>query len=180
MFIAGDYNLPQAVWSNGNLGVTVQCPISSPAFTLCETFSFLNLYQHNYVHNSRNILLDLIFSNLESVSGLPAIDLLHHDSIHHTSCVFDIPTCHLDNILETEGVVFDFRKGEYESINYHLSMIEWDNYLDMNDINTAIAQLYDILFALMQTYIPTKILKPNPKFPRWEAKKQHNAQKNGP
>ncbi|KAG5881595.1 hypothetical protein JTB14_031069 [Gonioctena quinquepunctata] len=82
-FIAGDYHLPQAAWSNGNLGVTVQCPISSPAFTLCETFSFLNLYQHNYVHNSRNILLDLIFSNLESVSVLPAIDL--HNSIHHTS-----------------------------------------------------------------------------------------------
>ena len=45
MVIAGDYNIPDAIWGNDSLDLTVQCPFNSPVNVLYECFSFNNFYQ---------------------------------------------------------------------------------------------------------------------------------------
>lgn len=164
--IVGDYNLPHVRWFNSSLGLTVRDCSDSAAIALAETFSYLNLYQHNNITNSRGTILDLLFSNLEEMSTSPALDLLHHNSTHHTAIVFDLTVPTTVEHLEVNVSVFDFARGNYVAINNYLNSVAWDRYLDKLNVDTAVHQFYDVLYHSMNTYIPRKIIR-NSTFPHW-------------
>lgn len=81
--ILGDFNLPEAVWARDELGITVQCPDSSSAVLLASVCAFLNLCQLNSVPNNRNVMVDLILSNL-CLNVERAEDIIFPNSMHHT------------------------------------------------------------------------------------------------
>ena len=60
--IVGDYNLPEIIWWNDDLGL-LSSGHSSSADCLIEFFPFLNLFQLNTISNANNVMLDLIFSS---------------------------------------------------------------------------------------------------------------------
>jgi Reverse transcriptase (RNA-dependent DNA polymerase) len=166
LIICGDYNLPLAVWSNGVLGVSVECSETSPASIVCECFSFLNLYQLNNIPNSRGVYLDLIFSHFDSVKVNSGLDLLHHNSIHHTAYTFDLSLMGNNPELDFEEVVYDFNRADFYAINYYLASVDWSNYLCKTDINLAVAQFYDVIYSAMEMFIPLRTLKKS-SYPQW-------------
>uniref|UniRef100_A0A6P7FR53 Uncharacterized protein LOC114333112 n=1 Tax=Diabrotica virgifera virgifera TaxID=50390 RepID=A0A6P7FR53_DIAVI len=87
-YIVGDFNLPSVQWSNSNNGVKVNCSSGSPALYLAQTYGFYNMFQMINTPNSRNVFLDLLFTNDNSMECCKSLDPLFCDSIHHTSYTF--------------------------------------------------------------------------------------------
>lgn len=48
--LAGDYNLPEAVWLKDDLGLLVRCPNNSFANTIQQYFSYITLFQCNAIY----------------------------------------------------------------------------------------------------------------------------------
>lgn len=71
--LAGDYNLPFLSWSNDAHGLCFQTQTISE-FTIPERLAFHGLFQHNYILNSHHSILDLLFSNLNSITVKHALD----------------------------------------------------------------------------------------------------------
>ena len=83
LYLIGDYNLPKAVWSCDNMGVTVPVDAEDCQRALCDSFAFLGLHQLNGIRNANGVLLDLLFSADSSAVVKVALDILLPCDAHH-------------------------------------------------------------------------------------------------
>lgn len=165
LVLCGDYNLPEAIWFNENLGLNVRCPDNSPALVILDNFSFHNLFQVNSISNSRGIFLDLIFSSFSNIIVSNPLDNIFENSISHSAVSFQL-TSEQEKYLEYEEYFYDFRNGNYISFNDFLISINWETTLDKYNINLAVEQFYDILYSGINMYVPLKKYKTST-FPGW-------------
>ena len=63
VIICGDYNLPNATWNNIDNTMVVDSNNDPKVLSITNCFSYLNMFQINYLPNSMNTFLDLVFSN---------------------------------------------------------------------------------------------------------------------
>nr|CAH7757875.1 unnamed protein product [Callosobruchus chinensis] len=132
-----DYNLPNVTWENDGYGLSAACRPSSPATELSNIFGYLNLFQVNSVPNSRNILLDLIFSNVNIIVNTP-LDYLFENSLHHSSVCFDL-VMQTSSRARYEEYYFDFL--------YELAVI---------DCGTAVIKNIFVRLKIVYLEIPTR------------------------
>lgn len=156
VILFGDYNLPDAAWWNDEMGVCVNCPQSSPATTVAESFAYLGLFQQNCVPNSRGVFLDLLFSNCGSVKTEHAYDLLWRNSIHHSACSFSLPVLLPVSPLQYTYWQHNFGRGDYESVNDALALVDWDSLFYNCDVDVAVNKFYDILYTVVDDFISKK------------------------
>lgn len=168
IFVFGDYNLPDALWSNDEFGALVQCCNGSPAIGVAQAFGYLNLFQHNQVPNDRNVYLDLVFSNVSSLEVLKARDILLESSLHHIAyeCALPIVSRPGTANLSYTDFYYDFRSGNYRDLNIFLASIEWERCLNGSDINLATGLFYELISTGIALYIPVKRYKTS-SFPKW-------------
>jgi len=72
--LTGDYNLPFISWSNDTHGLCFLTQTISEYTSIPERLAIHGFFQHNYLLNSHHSLLDLIFSNLSSITVKQALD----------------------------------------------------------------------------------------------------------
>ena len=164
IILAGDYNLPDARWSE--TGGLVHCHPSSSAKELFNCFSFLNLKQTNYIPNNNDTFLDLVFSNFPELSVSTAVDrLLDRDYAHHIAYSLDLPIT-LSPILKYNIKYYDFRNADLVAINDYLASVRWDDVMNVVDVNTACERFYECIYSAIDLFVPVKTFK-NGNFPCW-------------
>lgn len=165
--ICGDFNCSSINWSSS----FAQVGMDSKADILINTYSFLNLSQINYIPNSRNTFLDLVFTNINDIKVSKATDQLSNESIHHYAYTVDFNLVTSNN-LQYSDICFDFNGADYESLNYFYNSYEWDTILSSNHIDIDTDCFYKIIFEGMHRFIPYKyVINNSPKFPAWFNKK---------
>lgn len=166
LMLFGDYNLPEATWNNDNFGVGVNCPQGSAAVFLAQCFSFLHLFQLISIPNSRNVFLDLLFSQDSNIQTSLAEDLLLSDSTHHYAYKFSIQASSFNNYLSYEEFYYDFKNANYNGLNDYLSSINWVEYLNTIDVNRATELFYEIVYTGVALFVPLKKFKTS-LYPKW-------------
>lgn len=168
MYLFGDYNLPNAVWSNDEFGTMVQCPGGDPALEVARSFSYLKFFQHNNIPNDRNVFLDLVFSNVKDLEVVRASDLILDLSLHHTSykCLITVSEKTSSNNLAYTEFYYDFRNGNYRELNNYIASIDWVSCLGSRNINEATNLFYELLWTGIAYFIPLKKYRTST-FPKW-------------
>lgn len=165
LVLCGDYNIPGAIWYNDDLGLNVDCIENSPANIILNSFSYYNLFQINSIPNSRNAILDLIFSSFRDIKVFHPIDFIFPNSIYHSAVTFNLSpkaTSHLNY----EEYFYDFKGGNYIGMNDFLASIEWNLVINQSDVDLSMTQFYDIMYTAMNSFIPVKKFKTST-FPVW-------------
>lgn len=167
LIIAGDFNLPFVNWNDCNPGSNLGGNLRDIWNIFISTYSLLNLSQVNKIPNSRNVFLDLVFTNLPYLKIDRAPEELCNSSIHHFPYSFSILTPK-HNPLASSVQVYDFRNGNYNDLNFYLSSVDWEQYFDGLELDEQVNIFYEILFYAINTFIPQKIIKTrNNKYPCW-------------
>lgn len=168
IIIAGDYNLPGIKWSKDGLNSEAFCSkrIYDSAFLLAESCAFLNCTQINSIPNSRNIFLDLVFSNTPNLNCILANDILLNNSMHHNAYCLNYKCKIEDGNLNFNEYSFDWFKADYANINCFLNNINWENLFSNCNIDEAANQFYVSLYEAIRLFVPKKQIKTS-NFPCW-------------
>ena len=117
-----------------------------------------------YAHKSGNIL-DLVCTNFpDKISNIIVSDNNWVGSDHRTINL----NLHFENKKErkTQRMVYNFKKANFDGLREHLKYIPFDTSLMDHDININLLQWSDILFQVVDLYIP-KIAIRNSQRPSW-------------
>lgn len=164
--LIGDYNLPSIEWvqhSHNDEIAATKCDGEIEAY-FCDLLSFLNLSQHNCIHNHNNVILDLVLCNYDNVEVVRTEPLVPLDSNHPPMLITLHNTCF--SILEEQTrYQYQFHKAPYNLINDILSKIDW-NFLYSSDIDICVDQFYTVLHDIITEYVPRKRISKS-SFPKW-------------
>lgn len=169
IYIFGDYNLPEAQWSNDEYGVQVECPGTSNALLLAQHFGFLQLFQLNEFPNRRKVFLDLVFSNDCSANVTLSADPILPDSLHHYGyeCIVGVLFKKEDsNNLSFHDFYYDFKHANYVGLNNFLAGVPWEQHLSFSDINFSLNNFYEALGVGIALFVPLKRYHSNT-YPNW-------------
>ncbi|XP_050516568.1 uncharacterized protein LOC126891435 [Diabrotica virgifera virgifera] len=171
--LAGDYNLPQAKWGNDELGLTVTGTENESVSIVANCFSFHNFFQRNEILNNNGVSLDLVFSNLESINVTPAVDKIFENSLNHTAISFELVCEENLDFMNYEEYFYDFRNGDYFSINNYLASINWEGLFLSGTADSMVVIFYDIIYSLIEHFVPLKKYKIST-FPSWFSSELRN------
>ena len=149
--IIGDFNIPGY----------------SSAFTdrhstlLRDYESLLNLSQYNFITNSNNRTLDLVFSTLPCTVSRCLEELVSID-MHHPPLSISIPFEGIrppqfsSHISQT---VYNFKKANYQLLYKAISEIDWSQLSSIPNVDEACTYFYSALFHVIDKYVPTTVIK---------------------
>lgn len=164
LILCGDYNLPEAEWSNVDNGLRVECPNGSSAVTLVDSFTFLDLLQMNYVRNTRGRLLDLVFAHVGDVSVSCSVDPLLPANVNHTPLDIMLTSADCDS-MNYEEYFYDFKNADYLAINNFIACYNWESVFS-EDLDYSLECLYNVLYTAIVYFVPVKKFKRS-SFPVW-------------
>lgn len=162
----GDYNLSGAHLFSNDEGLNFVGKLSESFIFDCFTLNEFS--QYNTSFNKSGSLLDLVFSNIKNtfVSSVINDYLVSVDNYHPPLKVsFELNKNNIIHDTLTNSQ-YDFRKGNYPAINHTLNSIDWHLLYNYNKIETACNTLYEIIFDVIDKFVPKKITT-LPKFPHW-------------
>jgi hypothetical protein len=169
--IIGDYNIPNARWVKDDDGLTdVRGSRRGPHVrVLMETMRFMNIEQYNYIGNKNDSIFDLVLSDLNCDVERCDFPLVPEDG-YHPSLLVNIPTVVEETNLSVKHTAkYNYRKANFDHINSKLATIDWNDLLNGKNTNDAVSTFYDVLFSVIDTYTPKKIIKSSG-FPIWYRK----------
>lgn len=171
--ICGDFNLPEASWTNQDDGVSVQCPPFSSANIVCANYNYLNMWQVNSIPNSNGRFLDLIFSNCKESDVSVAVDNIFGTSMHHLAYEIAQPTSSVTDKLKFDVFYYDFKNTNYQAVNDFLAGVPWEAVLDANDVDVCVENLYNVLYDVIALFVPVKRFKSS-NYPIWFSRELTN------
>ncbi|KAK9503959.1 hypothetical protein O3M35_010409 [Rhynocoris fuscipes] len=140
--IMGDYNLPGISWNHPTSGVpwcstSRSSSTSKQAYTVIDSFSFLNFVQYNFIKNPYNNVLDLVFSQSSDVNVSLCDNPLVNIDLPHPALEIDLPV----------DVDFSFKKTLIEVPNFTDCDYNAVKCMNYNSITTSDEQMIENLFA---------------------------------
>lgn len=158
VIICGDINIPGALRSNDDLDLELSCKMSSPFMVLRNCYGVYNMYQFNTVANSRNVFLDLVFSNHQSINVELAIDLLLPNNVQHNAILTRILCQNVTYYLQFENNFFDFCNANYIGMNYYFSTLDWNFSYDL-DVDRSVPYFYNILHYAIENILRQLLIR---------------------
>lgn len=165
--IIGDFNVPSLIWRpvQGVQWLEVSETPNDVCRRVSELIEFLNLNQYNHFYNENHTLLDLLLSTSECQVLAPEA-LLSNVVPHHPPFQFHIEFHPNISLPVRHTPKYNFYKANYELIRKELLEINWQDELDPRSTDEALDRFYDILFNIIDKYVPYKIKK-CPRYPSW-------------
>ena len=162
IIVLGDFNIPEYISCYSS------SVISSNIYYDCDNFSkFLGLSQKNFVLNSNERLLDLVFSNTEChvihAEEVLTLEDAHHPALEVSVCLLKEKTTCIP--IKTHGE-FNFKKADFPSLYYHLSEVDFSFLDSAKDVDGAIELFYGKLLNIFNSFVPTK-RQPLGTYPEW-------------
>ncbi len=78
----------------------------------------------------------------------------------HSPVIFNLQSSYPKNTKIVRNI-WNFKQGDFDSINLHLTNLNWDRILDTSDINVATNRWYDAFTRAADLYIPHKTISKN-------------------
>ena len=185
VILMGDYNLPRVHWNNDEYGTSAQynrelmenisdLGTCSAADLISDSFSSLGLFQKNYIFNNNGYALDLVFTNFKVPNCQLVLDPFKKLDKPHPAIYLEFMAyynaCNSNNNLEYKFETYDFKKGDYLSINEEFSALDWNSILDTqsDNIDNMVDSFYGAVYSVCDKYIPKKTIKPKSNtYPHW-------------
>lgn len=162
LIILGDFNLPQVDWQLVE-NEFVPLNLNEISSTFFDTIFGFGLQQRNQIRNTHGSLLDLIFTPRELQFNISTCnDLGNSFSRFHTPLKVDlIFDSNLNDInqCDNENSFFNFKKGDYVSLNSYLDNIDWEFISQCPDLDSVVENFYDVLKVGMDNFIPRQKIK---------------------
>lgn len=133
---------------------------------IAESFTYLGFYQMNSIPNNRNVYLDLLFSNMGHIKTERASDLLWRESTHHLAYTFTLSVPLSNPPLAYRYSLPNFKCADYTSLNDFFATVDWLTLFKGCDIDGAVNQFYEILYAAIDRHVPIKSYSSS-SFPVW-------------
>ncbi|KAJ0179579.1 hypothetical protein K1T71_005291 [Dendrolimus kikuchii] len=167
ILIVGDFNIPSAQWNppGCNPPLTNFNHSDKLIQSLFCFLSFTNLSQFNLIPNINSRQLDLIICSSKCVVDRYCSPLVMEDS-YHPALHITLSLVSLHTLCSTSRLVRAFRKANYTNVNHELAKVDWTNVMDVNDIDEALDNFYDIINGVIATCVPSRICCNN-KYPLW-------------
>ena len=161
IIILGDFNLAGYEWNRNknysfSQGYNSSASIRESTELMSNFCEIYKIFQYNTFKNSYNSILDLVFSNISSLSLCKADDYFFDNTVFH--CALSITfTVNLKKINNNnyEKLYYNFNEGDYQNINNKLIEIDWDKIFD-NDTENSVVKFNEIIFKLIIEFIPKK------------------------
>ena len=156
--ILGDFNIPVANWGDALT--------SHSGKTLYENLQESSLHQH-ITHPTRgDNILDLVFTTCDNLVSNVVIGS-EFSSSDHRVITFDI-SIDAANLPESHEKVLDFRKADFAKLRHTLANQNWNNIIELNDVNLAWQNFTDKLNFAVQSSIPTRYRRSHKNLkPKW-------------
>lgn len=161
--VLGDFNLPSISWISSDRGFlypdTNHSQFHPGAVTLLDSYSTATLQQINSVTNENDRYLDLCFvSDLDSSTSVvmapcPLVKMV----AHHPPLLVTIKHSLVhDSINSSATFSYDFHKADHRSIAELFTTLDWENVLDLNNIESAAQTFSAILAYAIDRHVPKK------------------------
>ena len=171
IYIFGDYNLPHITWKNTTLGVDIishaltSTATLNSATLLSNFINFNNLHQYNDICNVNDVLLDLVFSNVNFLKIDSPIDIISKIDNHHPPLSCSVPL-NLDKSKTFSPLKFNFEKGNFQDILSYLNTFNWDLMFSNTNLEDDLDIFYNIIYTRFCEFIPTMRSSKN-RYPPW-------------
>lgn len=168
LLLMGDYNLPAILWTRQGDSMIPYEYEGRASEAFCQMMSFCGLSQHMHVLNSNARILDLVLTtkNPNEINIRPSHDILSKIDNHHPPIDIHV---HISrhNVLRTDNnqIFYKFHAADYQAINARLSETDW-SFLDDVDVDMGVSRFYDILYEVIDTFIP-KYTYRSSEYPPW-------------
>ena len=164
ILLAGDFNIPEAVWIPSHEEMTCQLPscVKGPYHHIefLDNLQSIPLFQVNNIVNSHERILDLVFSDNPNELCISKADPLLNVDLYHPplSLYFPIYESKENSYeLKDENVYeYNFKSTDFEKLNSCLQNADWSPVYSSSNINEATLHFYSILFDLFEECIPKR------------------------
>lgn len=166
--IMGDFNFGDEVLWDRSTDTGDLFPASYSGEHLVEFFDVMNtcnLTQYNAVCNINNRLLDLVFSN-DPVVVRSCDDPLVPEDVHHKSLHVTTQCLENDKLQDNIKTSYNFKCGDYESINSLLLNVDWCKHISTGSLNDAVTYFYSQLYDCIEKHVPVCTPKSS-RYPLW-------------
>ena len=148
----GDFNLPGIQWPE------ITCPNTHThkSFTACVTENALTQHVH-FPTREQNILDLILSSDPMAVTQVHAIDNFRslHNASDHRSIVCNLNTPYVSTSECQNTGHFDFKRGDFLSLKYHLSGVDWHELLySCPTVDSMLKSFLKTFFSICSLCIP--------------------------
>lgn len=171
LMVAGDFNLPCIDWSTGDPVFLRKGSVAlqNSALFLINELSLLGLTQYNYLKNSHDNTLDLIFSNFSmelTKADLPAVK----EDAYHPAVSINATDILIPEFKPMKRRKYQFQKADYTSLNDHFLNVDWSFIGFMTETEEVVDKFYSLLNEAVDCHVPTTIITNSNKYPKWYSK----------
>lgn len=167
--IMGDFNMSCISWElMGEYCEAIEYE-GNCANELLYMLNLTNMLQRNSIKNKYNKSLDLVISNI-NVKVIRATEVLVYEDDYHPSLSLEIDSNNIKFLKANKTPKRNFHRANYDLINNDLSMIKWENELNMNNIDIATNKYYEIINGIIKKHVPLSSPKNN-EYPIWFSNK---------
>jgi len=161
--LTGDFNIPNAMWSlDSESNILLPGHIEPPhAADFISGILHLGLNQVNYIRNTKNRLLDLVFTNdhinLQISTPTPLVPV----EGHHPPILLSFEW-HFKSInLDSKDSCRNFKKGNYIELNRFLSSSNLEHHLKNHfvSLEDKVSILVNVLNEAIDRFIPKQVIK---------------------
>lgn len=171
LLILGDFNLPEIKGIHNNFLFS-----SLIAKGLYNFMSMFNLVSYNNVLNSNNTTLDLVISNIASVSVCQCDNpILPLDNYHpalivnlHLSQTNENKTKH--HLKLCNKSYYCYKEANFFDLYTKLRCCDWSSLYSVKNIETAVDEFYRLVYNIFDQCIPKKDSIIKSKYPCWFTK----------
>lgn len=160
-YLIGDFNLPNIVWQLDDDSNNILMPINvSDECEACVVDSLfgLDLLQKNGIQNSKNRILDLVFTNNYENSNVNiASDCLLPDEVHHKALelsIYIIVYANKKTNIKSTQPSLNFKKANYDILNQFFTEIDWDSTLYNVNVDNMVTRLYNAIENGIIKFVP--------------------------
>ncbi|XP_045452302.1 uncharacterized protein LOC123661381 [Melitaea cinxia] len=168
-FILGDFNISSAQWtSTDHAPYMTNSTINGDHLVqaLQGFISFTDLRQYNHIFNTKNRILDLVFSKRECLVAHCKEPLIDEDP-HHPALDVILKSSSPQVLHSARRVVRLFHNANYDAINNDIASVEWQILLQGKDVDAAVATFYDLINNIISKHVPIKIFRHDTRYPSW-------------
>ncbi|CAH2085474.1 unnamed protein product [Euphydryas editha] len=167
--VLGDFNISSAQWTSTDHAVymTNSTINGDHIVQALQSFvSFTDLRQYNHILNTKNRILDLVFSRKECIVAHCKEPLIDEDP-HHPALYVIVKSSPTRVLLSAPRVVRLFHNADYEAINNDIASVEWQILLQGKDVDAAVAEFYDSINKIISKHVPIKAFRCDTRYPPW-------------
>ncbi|XP_055585477.1 uncharacterized protein LOC129738320 [Uranotaenia lowii] len=170
VILLGDFNQPQLFWIPGqsnNMVLESSSMINSASATLLDGTTLNGVSQRNWIRNSQNRTLDLVFSD-DSISISPIIeasDFVVPIDVYHPPLEIEIffPNP-ITFVKDFDVSARYFNRADFDTMNRVLSEADWSEIQSCTDVDVAVCIFKAILDDAFDKSVP--LVRP-PLRPHW-------------